>query len=166
MNSKKRKIYFIGNLSRGLTLIELLVVISIIGVLSSVLLVSVSTTRNRGKIAAVQSNLSTVRSEMELFFLNNNESYGSPAGFYDDCLGAIDGGSGITFGGPDIVEALISAGQSGNGNIVCAIGPGGDSWAASVPLYGGGSWCVSSIGFGGAGTASGGSLSEAVCSSS
>lgn len=51
---------------RGFTLIELLVVISIIGLLSSVVLASLSTTRTRGRAAAIRSALTSLRTQMEL----------------------------------------------------------------------------------------------------
>ena len=62
-------------LSRGFTLIELLVVIAIIGVLSSVVLASLNTARNRGADSAVKSNLANARSEAELFYDGNSWSY-------------------------------------------------------------------------------------------
>jgi len=52
--------------NRGFTLIELLVVISIIGLLSSVVLASLSTTRARGKAGAVRTALISIRNQIEL----------------------------------------------------------------------------------------------------
>ncbi|OGG59449.1 hypothetical protein A3C86_00640 [Candidatus Kaiserbacteria bacterium RIFCSPHIGHO2_02_FULL_49_16] len=49
------------SLKRGFTLIELLVVIAIIGVLSSVVLASLSTARIKGRTAAAQSNMKAVQ---------------------------------------------------------------------------------------------------------
>ena len=46
-------------MKKGFTLIELLVVIAIIGILSSVVLASLNTARNKGSNAAVQSALSS-----------------------------------------------------------------------------------------------------------
>jgi prepilin-type N-terminal cleavage/methylation domain-containing protein len=56
---------------RGFTLIELLVVIAIIGILSSIVLASLSTARAKGADAAVKSNLNTLRSLSELFYSNS-----------------------------------------------------------------------------------------------
>ncbi len=52
--------------TRGFTLIELLVVIAIIGILSAVVLASLNTARSKGKDAAIQSNLESIRSQAEL----------------------------------------------------------------------------------------------------
>ena len=61
--------------SRGFTLIELLVVIAIIGILSSVVLASLNTARNKGADAAVKSNVQSARAEAELYYDANNFSY-------------------------------------------------------------------------------------------
>jgi prepilin-type N-terminal cleavage/methylation domain-containing protein len=55
------------NKNKGFTLIELLVVIAIIGILSSVVLAALGTARNKGKDAAVQSELSGLRAQAEIF---------------------------------------------------------------------------------------------------
>jgi len=54
------------NTSRGFTLIELLVVIAIIGILSSVVLASLSTARNKGKGTAIKAALNSLRTQMEV----------------------------------------------------------------------------------------------------
>lgn len=60
-------------LQKGFTLIELLVVIAIIGILAAVVLVNVSSARQRARLAAVQSAMSQVRSQMELNVLPTGE---------------------------------------------------------------------------------------------
>jgi prepilin-type N-terminal cleavage/methylation domain-containing protein len=63
-------------LQKGFTLIELLVVIAIIGILSSVVLASLSSARTRGTDAAVQADLANMRAQAELYNTANN-SFGT-----------------------------------------------------------------------------------------
>src|SRR6185369_698077 len=62
-------------LEKGFTLIELLVVIAIIGILSSVVLASLNTARNKGADAAIKSNLNNARAQAELYYDGNTQSY-------------------------------------------------------------------------------------------
>jgi type IV pilus assembly protein PilE len=56
---------------KGFTLIELLVVIAIIGLLSSVVLASLNTSRNKGKDSAIKSQLSAMRQQAALWYSVN-----------------------------------------------------------------------------------------------
>lgn len=54
-------------MKKGFTLIELLVVIAIIGILSSVVLASLNTARERGGDAAAKASLNNARAQAELY---------------------------------------------------------------------------------------------------
>ena len=58
---------------RGFTLIELLVVIAIIGVLSSVVLVSLNTARAKARDANRAAAISQFRNALELYYLDNGQ---------------------------------------------------------------------------------------------
>lgn len=61
--------------TKGFTLIELLVVIAIIGILSSVVLVSLGTARNKGNDAKVKGQLQGMRAAAEVWYTSNS-NYG------------------------------------------------------------------------------------------
>ena len=60
---------------KGFALIELLVVIAIVGLMASIVLGYLGSARKKGDETAVKSNLGTIRSSSELFYVGNNNSY-------------------------------------------------------------------------------------------
>jgi len=70
MNKKNK-----SNLVSGFTLIELLTVIAIMGILSSIVLVSLTSARLKSKDTAVISQLSNMKVQAEIYFDTHNNSY-------------------------------------------------------------------------------------------
>lgn len=87
---------------KGFTLIELLVVIAIIGVLSSVVLASLNTARDKANDTARISSMRALATGLDLYFLANN-AYPTVSG--GSCGGWLASGSTSTF-----IDALVSAG--------------------------------------------------------
>ena len=67
------------SMQRGFTLIELLVVIAIIGVLSSVVLVSLNTARYKANDAKRRSDLQSLQTALEIYY-NTHGAYPSTGG--------------------------------------------------------------------------------------
>ncbi|KKR10062.1 MAG: hypothetical protein UT37_C0006G0029 [Parcubacteria group bacterium GW2011_GWA2_39_18] len=67
-NKKHQKVW-------GFTLLELMVVIVIIGLVATMTLVVIYTSKNRAKKARIVSNLDQIRKAAELFYNSNNYSY-------------------------------------------------------------------------------------------
>lgn len=122
------------NLKKGFTLIELLVVIAIIGILSSIVLASLSSARTKGEDAAIQSTLSNMRAQAELYYANNN-NYGTAV--TTTCTtGAMFTSTG-TGGLKTLIDAATARGLPSAGCTASTTG-----WAVQMPLKGGGFACV------------------------
>jgi prepilin-type N-terminal cleavage/methylation domain-containing protein len=67
------------NRSAGFTLIELLVVIAIIGILASIILVSLSAARSKGQDAARIEDVKSLKNAMEIYYDDHN-GYPTSAG--------------------------------------------------------------------------------------
>jgi prepilin-type N-terminal cleavage/methylation domain-containing protein len=121
--------------NKGFTLIELLVVIAIIGILSSVVLASLSSAREKGKDAAVKSQLASAKAQAELW-LSAHEDIGYAGVCTDPDVGinkllvAAHSSSGSATTGPTI-NALATTAQTA---VQTACNDSADAWAVSVPL--------------------------------
>lgn len=129
----------------GFTLIELLIVIAIIGVLSSVVLASLQTAREKGTNVSIESSIGGLRSAGEIYFSDASNTYevdnDTDSVCITDDLAAHKG----------ILRMLVAAdAANGVGAVVCNDDP--SSWAAAAQLIGsdsGNYFCADSTGFAG-----------------
>ena len=127
---------------RGFTLIELLVVIAIIGVLSAVIIASLSQARARGSDAAVEANLATIRVEAEIYYAQHH-NYGP------QIPSSVCTNSNSMFQTDTTILNAMSAADSANGSagqVKCA--EQGTSYVIGADLVSasGNYWCVDSSG--------------------
>jgi type IV pilus assembly protein PilA len=134
----------IQRLVKGFTLIELLVVIAIIGILSSVVLSSLNTARDKGKNAAAKSELGSVRAQASIYYDENSQSFGV------DGTSCSNDPSVFSDSAGNSISALVAAAEGhtgGSGTAVCA--NDSEAYVVALPLIGGDNWCVDSTGYAG-----------------
>jgi prepilin-type N-terminal cleavage/methylation domain-containing protein len=135
---------------KGFTLIELLVVVAIIGILASIILVSLNSARSKGGDAAVQTNIHTVSNQAELFYLSNNNSYlptgGLAIGITTPCPTYVSGGTNMIIGDKNIASAIAEAVNRGGNGSSCYNSSSGYAVAVGMKSSSSTSWCVDNFG--------------------
>ena len=129
------------NYKKGFTLIELLVVIAIIGILSSVVLASLNTARDKGADAKIKGEVGSIRAAAEMYY--------DTKGQYDSATipASVTCATGM-FSDASVIRSLNSATSTSGGattsNRLCTSST--TAYAVSVKLKSGSWYCVDSSG--------------------
>lgn len=111
------------NTSYGFTLIELLVVIAIIGLLSSVVIASLSTARAKAQDVRKQADFRSISAALQLFYDSNHRMPNN----YNPCCGACEGQTYYDQSMQELVNAGVMAAipRSPGGGVYCYYNYGG-----------------------------------------
>jgi prepilin-type N-terminal cleavage/methylation domain-containing protein len=136
---------------RGFTLIELLVVIAIIGILSAVVLASLSTARLTAKDAQIKENMHALRTALQSYYITNGSMPANINPGSGDCTGGslaplvtagliskITGVCYYDYGSGNAIGGLLVAQLQGESS---ATGPIG----TCRPWAPGANWCSQSV---------------------
>lgn len=123
--------------SQGFTLVELLVVVAILGILSSIVLVSLGTANTRGKDGAVQANLDSLRTQAQLYY-NDNSGYGSNPLVVNSTGDCTTGTAGTVFAEPRVAKQVAATNLANGGgatvDVYCNVAAGGSAYAIYARL--------------------------------
>lgn len=153
---------------RGFSLIEILMVMAIVGILATVVMVSIGSARTKGVDAGTKENLHTIRNQAELRH-SNLGTYGTAVAVQGTAITAAPAynaaGANFFISDQQANRALVAA-LSGGGSGYYAIGVNGQSWAVAIATKSvTGYWCVDVQGTGKvvASGALGGGAAAAAC---
>lgn len=138
--------------SRGFTLIELLVVIAIIGILSSIVLGSLNSARNKGADVVVKANLANIKPQVQIYY-DDNSHYGTDLYDVGPCNDSVKIATDTVFSDSNIISQ-ISAAQSASGAtslnscVTVTSDINADAWAVAQQLKSDLTkfWCIDSTG--------------------
>ncbi len=120
------------NKNKGFTLIELLVVIAIIGILSSVVLASLNSARNKGANTAIKNNLANIRAQAELLYDDNTPNSYSGLCAQPTIAQMLSSAAKAISSTATVDSTLANAGTTSK--VSCHVATDNESWAVSAGL--------------------------------
>jgi prepilin-type N-terminal cleavage/methylation domain-containing protein len=145
-NSKISSRWIHNSKQAGFSLLELLIVITIIGVLTSIILTSLSDSRAKAYNSKIKQQLTSFRTAAEIYFSNQNPNGYGPTVSGPDCSSGIFNDVSPSNGSP----ALYIASGNLPDFVQLACSSTASAYAVKASLYSGNEyWCVDSKGFSG-----------------
>lgn len=129
----------------GFTILELLVVVAIIAILAAITMVAVSNSRNKTKVAQIQSYMDQFGKQA--YVLGNGENYTSGY-FWGQCPSSTASAGGTILQNQALVDLINLAKAEGNDHAYCIFNNNGTrNWVIAVDLPNGSEvWCVDNKG--------------------
>lgn len=128
---------------KGFTILELLVVIAIIGILTTIVIVSLNTARINGRIGGIKVEAKDIFNT-----LSARQIDGVPLGTYsNDCPESMRDAQNTIFESKQFLETLWSAQKKGTGHAFCVSNSATNTWGVAIDIPKDvDSWCFDSTG--------------------
>ena len=95
--------------TKGFTLVEILIVVVILGILAAIVIPQFTSASETAKASSLQSQLQTIRSQLELYQVQHNGNYPTTAQMFGNLTGTtnVEGAAGNDFG-PYLQKAPVN----------------------------------------------------------
>lgn len=81
----------VKNIQKGFTLVELLIVVIILAILAAIVVPQFASTTDDAKVSSLDSNLTAVRSAIDLYYQQHGKYPGAVAGTQGACVASVEG---------------------------------------------------------------------------
>jgi prepilin-type N-terminal cleavage/methylation domain-containing protein len=126
--------------AQGFTLIELLVVVALLGIMATIVMAALNSTKTSSEDTSIQANINKLQTQAELYYSNNNNYGANTLAYSSVCpttavASTTAGVMGVSGTGLLAFTTAIVK-QAGSANTLCTVSANGTKWAVAARFKG------------------------------